>query len=65
MVVARKECRPYRGQGDETEIPSTPSNSHYHVSMNCILAAEPTFMSHELVIPEEEREHLEDIKRNS
>jgi len=27
--------------------PSTPGNSHYHVSMNCIRSAEPRFISHQ------------------
>ena len=31
LVVARKECRPYKGQGGESKTPSTPSNSHNHV----------------------------------
>jgi len=63
MVVAWKECRPYRGQGGETKTLSTPRNSHYHVSMNCIHSAEPRFMSHQLVIPNEVRDCLEDIHK--
>jgi len=41
LVVARKECCLHKTQGGETKIPSAPSNSHYHVSMQCICVAEP------------------------
>jgi len=63
LVIARKECRPYRGQGGESKTPSTPSNSHYHVSLNCICAAEPSFCARELVIPDEVLECLSDTHK--
>ena len=63
LVVARKECRPYREQGGESKTPSTPSNSHYHISIHCIRTAEPRFLPHELMIPDEVREHLTDVRK--
>ena len=63
LVIARKECRPYRAQGGESKTPSVPSNSHYHVSMQCIRAAEPMFMPQQLVIPDDVREQLTDVHR--
>ena len=44
LVVARKECRPYKAQGGKTKTPLVPTYSHYHVSIQCIRAAEPMFM---------------------
>ena len=63
LVVARKECRPYKTQGGETKTPSVPSNSHYHVSMQCIRAAEPMFMPQQMVVPEDVYEHLTDVHK--
>ena len=51
IVVRRLKCRPYKHDG-VTKTPTAPSNSHYHVNMQCILSADPTFVSHELVISE-------------
>ena len=62
-VISRKECRPYRSQGGQSKTPSVPSNSHYHVSLHCIRAAEPSFLPSELIIPEDVLEHLTDIHR--
>ena len=45
LVIARKECRPYKGPGGKSKTPSTPSNSHYHISMHCIQAVDPIFQS--------------------
>ena len=63
LVVARKECQPYRAQGGETKTPSVPSNSHYHVNMQCIRAAEPMFMPQQLVVPDDAHEHLTNVKK--
>ena len=63
LVVARKECRPYRGQGGKSKTPLTPSNSHYHISIHCVRTAEPRFLPHELVIPDEVHEHLTDVHK--
>ena len=62
LVITRKECRPYHGQGSKSITPSMPSNSHYHVSMHCLRAADP-FSSHELVIPNEVCKYLSDTHR--
>ena len=51
LVVFRKECRPYKGQDGVVKTPSVPSNAHYHVTMPCIRAAEPSFVPGQLVIP--------------
>ena len=51
LVICRKECRPYRGQGGHIKTPSMPSNSHYHVSMLCVRSAEPTFLPQQLSVP--------------
>ena len=51
------------GQGGETRTPSVPSNAHYHVSMQCIRAAEPMFMPQEMVVPEDVYEHLTDVHK--
>ena len=61
LEIARKECRPYKGPGGESKIPSTLSNSNYHVSMHCIRAADPNFSAYELVIPDDVREYLSDV----
>ena len=58
IVVSRLECRPYKHDG-VTKTPTAPSNSHYHVNMQCILSADPTFVSHKLVIPEAVRVYLD------
>ena len=63
LVIARKECRPYKGPGGESKTPSTPSNSHYHVSMHCIRAADLNFSAHELEIPDEVLECLSDLHK--
>ena len=56
IVVARKECRPYKTADGNTKTPSNPSN--YHVSLLCIGAAEPTFIPQQLVIPDDVRLYL-------
>ena len=59
LVMARKECRPFKAQGAST----VPSNSHYHVSMQCIRAAEPMFMPQQLVVPEDVNKHLTEVHK--
>ena len=50
LVVFRKECRPYRQVGI-VKTPSVLSNAHYHITLSCIRAAEPSFLPSQLVIP--------------
>ena len=64
LVVCRKECRPYKAPDGQIKTPSTPSNSHYHVNLHCIRAAEPTFMPGGLVVPDEVRSCLSDSHRH-
>jgi len=47
----------------ETKTPSVASNSHYHVSMQCIHAAEPMFMPQQMVVPKDVYEHLTDAHK--
>lgn len=63
LVVARLECRPYRAAGGETMTPSQPSNSHYHVSLQCIRSAEPTFSPVTLVIPDDVHSSLSEAHK--
>ena len=63
LVVCRKECRPYRTQNGQMKTPSTPSNSHYHLNLQCIRAAAPSFMPSELVIPEDVLANLTDVHK--
>ena len=63
LVVSRKECRPYKSQGGQFKSPSAASNSHYHVNLHCIRAADPAFNPVALVIPDDVRTYLQDIHR--
>ena len=62
IVVNRLEYRPYKHDG-VTKTPTVPSNSHYHVNMQCILSTDPTFVSHKLVIPEAVHVYLTPIHK--
>ena len=42
---------------------SDRSGCVYHISIHCIRTAEPRFLPHELVIPDEVREHLTDVHK--
>ena len=43
LVVCQKKCCPYKIHNGQMKTPSTPSNCHYHVNLNCIRAAAPHF----------------------
>ena len=34
-----------------SKTPTSPSNSHYHASMHCLLSADPTFLPQDVCIP--------------
>ena len=40
------------------KTPSTPSNSHYHINLICVSAAEPHFCPKQLIVPDDVREQL-------
>ena len=63
LVIAQKEYRPYKRPGGESKTPSTPGNSHNHVSMYLICAADPTFSAHELVIPDKFSDVCPDVQK--
>ena len=52
FCVARKERRTYKDpQTGQLCTPTRESDSHYHLRVSCIQAAEPSFMPCSLVIP--------------
>lgn len=40
------------------KVPKNPSNAHYHLRMDCLLAADPTFDPYSLVLPDEIKDKL-------
>ena len=57
--MSRLERRPFRNPTDGTErTPFRPSNAHYHLNVDCIKAADPSFISTSLVIPDSVRLEL-------
>jgi len=58
LIVSRLECHPYLTPDKSVRIPKTPSNSHYHLRMECLIATDPEFDPHNLVLPEEVKEKL-------
>lgn len=63
LVVCRKECHPYKAHNDEMKTLSTPNNSHYHINLNCIRAAAPSFLPSELVVPDDVLAYLTDVHK--
>ena len=53
LVVARAERRLVSNLVTGSQFLGRESNSHYHLSMQCLRKADSTFMSKDLVIPEE------------
>ena len=49
LVVARM---PYKGKDGQVTVPHQPSNSHYHLMPQCLLAADPLFHPSQLDIPQ-------------
>ena len=58
LIVSRMECRPYMSPEKFMKVPKTPSNAHYHLSMECLLAADPEFSPHDLELPADVKERL-------
>ncbi|CAB4014078.1 Hypothetical predicted protein, partial [Paramuricea clavata] len=51
--IARRERRPYRGDNGQLKTPSRQSDAHYHLRAACVKAAEPSFVTSSLVIPDD------------
>ena len=51
LIIARLERRPYRNPLGELTTPFNPSNSHYHLELGCVRAADNTFVPSSLVVP--------------
>ena len=51
--VARRERRQYRDDNGQLKTPSRPSDAHYHLRAACVKAAEPSFVTSSLVIPDD------------
>ena len=51
--VARKEKRQYLDENGQLKTPSRQSDAHYHLRVACIKAAEPSFVTSSLVIPDD------------
>jgi hypothetical protein len=58
LIVSRLECRPYTTPEKVVKVPTTPSNAHYHLRMECLTATDPEFNPRSLVVPEELKEKL-------
>lgn len=56
-MVSRMECHPYMTP-EKLKVPKTPSNAHYHLRMECLLAVDPGFSPCDLVLPEDVKENL-------
>lgn len=63
VIISRRECRPYRGKDGNTKTPTSPSNSHYHANMNCLLATDPTFLPQNVCIPPDVLHSLSDAHK--
>lgn len=53
LVVSRLECRPFVSPDGSVKVPKTPKNSHYHLSMECLTNADPSFHPQKLQLPNE------------
>jgi hypothetical protein len=51
--IARRERRPYRDDNGQLKTPSRHSDAHYHLRTACVKAAEPSFVTSSLVIPDD------------
>ncbi len=51
ICIARAEKRPYRDTSGNLVTPTAYKPSHYHLSLTCIHAVEPTFAPHNLKVP--------------
>lgn len=58
LIVSRLECRPYMTPDKTVKVPKTPSNAHYHLRVECLMAADPGFIPRQLVVPEDVKDKL-------
>ena len=58
LIVARLECRPYIATDGSVKVPTKPSCSHYHLKIDCLVAADAKFNPRNIVLPLEVRECL-------
>ena len=52
LIVSRLERRPYKNALGELITPLAPSNAHYHLELECVMAADNTFTPSALSVPQ-------------
>ena len=65
LVVSRLECRPFVSPDGSVKVPKTPKNSHYHLHMECLSSADPSFQPHQLCLPTDMRLALSESEIDS
>lgn len=53
LIVSRLERRPFVAPDGSVKVPASAKNSHYHLSMNCLTNADPSFLPQNLQLPNE------------
>ena len=63
LIIARLECRPFVGSDGSVKVSSTAKNSHYHLKVDCLVRADPTFSPQRLVLTHEVKKNLAEIHK--
>ena len=58
LIVSRLECRAFVTPNGSVKVPTTPENSHYHLSLSCLTNADPYFQPQFIAIPEDVKNKL-------
>ena len=58
LIAACMECTPFRAPDNSVRVPISPSNSHYHLHMECLTSADPGFNSLSMVLPDDIKDKL-------
>ena len=58
LIVSRMECRPFVAPDRSVKVPSKPSASHYHLSNECLTAADANFDPKAIVLPPDVKRRL-------
>ena len=58
LIVAQLECRPYVAADGSAKVLNKPSCAHYHLKMDCLVAADVKFKPCNIVVPLDVRKCL-------
>ena len=64
LIVSRLEQQPFVASDGSVKVSSTPSNSHYHLKMQCLLNADPNFTIDTLIIQEDVKEKFLPVRKS-